>query len=92
MNPLDSVHTARNLHARILQSPDLPLEEKRRLAREIAGHLFCAEVYAFLSNRARILFLRLRTHAHVSAQLDPPLSRNEPSIWTFYDELESILS
>jgi len=87
--PAQLIRAARSLHARLLQAA-LPAPERSQIAREIAGLLFTAEANIIAPNRARILFLRLRTHAHLFSQPNPPMSRFD-TVWTSYDELEALV-
>jgi hypothetical protein len=84
------VRNARTLHLQLLQ-PRLPTSEKSRLAREISGLIFTAEATALnITNRARILCLRIKTHAHITASGDLHAKPIE-SLWNEYRELESLL-
>jgi hypothetical protein len=69
----------------------LSTEAKNKLAREIAGVLFSAEATSILSNRARLLFLKLRTHAHLVASRGDAGAFNEAAIILAYDELELLV-
>jgi hypothetical protein len=90
MAPIDCVRTARKLHAKLLQS-ELPFPEKTRLSRAISGLLFIAEATAFaISNRARLLCLRIKTHAYFCETGRPPTTRAE-DLWEAYQELQSLL-
>lgn len=90
MTPIAWIHVARGLHARLL-NPETEPDEKLRLAREIEGALFYAESNMRVSNRARLLFLRLRTHAHHAALRGPNGLRNNATTWMDYDELELLV-
>jgi hypothetical protein len=90
LSPLHSVFAARALH-QILLKKETPPDRKKALAREIAGILFSAEANAALSNRTRILFLRLRTQAHLMALPNAPDIVKPEALWTIYDELEALL-
>jgi hypothetical protein len=84
------VRTARKLHAQLLQS-NLPLPQKTRFSREISGLLFMAEATALdISNRARLLCLRIKTHAYHCETGHPPKTRAE-DLWEVYQELRSLL-
>lgn len=65
--------------------------EKSNLSRQVQGALFAAEVNSALTNRARILFFRLRTQAHLALQEDTADLRNVDSLWLDYDELELLV-
>jgi hypothetical protein len=67
-------------------------DEKLRLARELEGALFSAESTMRVSNRARILFFRLRTHAHLAASRGDRGLRNNGTTWMDYDELELLVA
>ena len=84
------IHLARGLHARLVNPQSAP-DEKLRLAREIEGALFSAESTMRVSNRTRILFLRLRTHAHLAALRGAKVLRNNGTTWIDYDELELLV-
>jgi hypothetical protein len=71
---------------------DLADQEKSALSREISGLLFTAEATALsIPNRARILCLRIKTHAHQFSSAHPPLLDFD-LIWPDYDELQSLLN
>jgi hypothetical protein len=61
----------------------------------VQGALFAAEVNAVLTNRARILFFKLRTQAHWAAETGSATggggARSGASVWLDYDELEMLL-
>ena len=90
LSPIAWIHVARGLHARLLTAQIEP-DEKLRLAREIEGSLFYAESTIRVANRARILFLRLRTHAHLAALRGPNGLRNNATTWMDYDELDLLV-
>jgi hypothetical protein len=90
LSPLHSVFAARALHQLLLRK-DTPPERKKALAREIAGVLFSAEANSALSNQTRILFLRLRTQAHLMSLPATADLINAEAISSLYDELESLL-
>ena len=90
VSPIAWIHLARGLHARLINPLSAP-DEKLRLAREIEGALFSAESTMRVSNRARILFLRLRTHAHLAALRGAKGLRNNGTTWIDYDELELLV-
>jgi hypothetical protein len=69
----------------------LPAQDKSRLSREIAGLMFTAEATALsINNHARILCLRIKTHAHNCATENPPKTPAE-HLWQDYETLESLL-
>jgi hypothetical protein len=84
------VHIARGLHARLI-NPQSPPAEKLQLARKIEGALFSAESNISVNNRARILFFRLRTHAHLAAQRGANGLRHNATTWLDYDELQLLV-
>ena len=90
VSPTAWIHLARGLHARLINPQSAP-DEKLRLAREIEGALFSAESTIRVTNRARILFLRLRTHAHLAALRGVKGLRNNGTTWMDYDELELLV-
>jgi hypothetical protein len=90
IDPLASIRSARTLHHQLMQ-PLCDQIDKARLAREIAGRLFESEAHAALSNQARILFLRIKTHAHLASLPDPPSKILGADIWQDYGDLESLL-
>ena len=59
------------------------------MAREVEGSLFAAESKLVASNRARILFFRLRTLVHLAALRGSALRQNGTT-WRDYDELLSL--
>jgi hypothetical protein len=84
------IHLARGLHAHLIH-PKTPVPERARLARQIEGALFSAEASASLSNRARIIFFRLRTHAHLAAEPDILERLGNNTLWLDYDELALLI-
>jgi hypothetical protein len=74
-----------------LLDPQSPPAEKLHLARKVEGALFSAESNIRVSNRARILFFRLRTHAHLAAQRGVNGLQHNATTWLDYDELQLLV-
>ena len=89
-SPLAWIHLARGIHARLIDEQSAP-DEKFRLAREVEGALFSAESNIRVSNRARLLFFRLRTYAHLTAKRGSNTLRHNATTWLDYDELELLV-
>ena len=90
MKALESVCAARELHHRLVHEPGLSQRQKEKLAREIAGQLFVAEIDRTLPNESRLLFDLLRTNAH-HATLPQKDGRPFTDMSTQYEELEEAL-
>jgi hypothetical protein len=90
VSPLAWIHLARGVHARLIEAQSAR-DEKLRLAREVEGALFTAESKIRVSNRARLLFFRLRTYAHLTAKRGSHGLRHNATTWMHYDELELLV-
>jgi hypothetical protein len=90
MTAIHSLHTARALHKRLIEETDLAPQGRYKIAREISGHLFAIEANTSpLSNRCRLVFLRLRTDAHNRGTAEGgELTRGLAEVNELYDELQ----
>jgi len=88
MTPRKALRAARQLHERLADG-EVATEDRQRVAREIAGLLFAAESAMPMTNKCRLLFMRLRTDAESRNGVnDSDGVPNRPEIWDHYEEIE----